>query len=159
MPERQKSPGDSQELPGGDHSTFWQSLAEGRLALQRCADCHRHRYFPSSVCPNCLSSNYEWSDVSPTGKLYSHTTVYRAPTKAFSDEAPYVVGLVDLDAGVRIMVRLASADGSPPEIGSSVHGDFRQVHTERPLPVFVEDSSPDLGAADVEVASGGHDDV
>ena len=52
---------------------FWTALRDGRLTVQRCADCHRFRMPPSRHCPNCRSTRDEWPELSGRGRLYSYT--------------------------------------------------------------------------------------
>ena len=44
-------------------------------------------------------------DASGRGRIHSYTVVHRAPPE-YRDEVPYVVALVELDEGVRMMTRL-----------------------------------------------------
>ncbi|MGD9862983.1 MAG: Zn-ribbon domain-containing OB-fold protein, partial [Pseudodonghicola sp.] len=45
------------------------AAAEGRFALQTCADCGAVQYPPRDACSSCLSVALDWSDVSPMGTL------------------------------------------------------------------------------------------
>jgi hypothetical protein len=47
----------------------------------------------------------KWTPLSPAGTVYSSTVIHAAPA-LFRHEAPYRVGIVDLDDGVRIATRL-----------------------------------------------------
>ena len=63
---------------------------------------------PKPICPRCLSRQVDWQPVSPRGLLYSHTVVHIAP-EIFAAEAPYAVGIVDLEGGLRIAMRVLGA--------------------------------------------------
>ena len=39
------------------------AAAEGRFALQVCADCGTVQYPPRDACQNCLSTDLPWQDV------------------------------------------------------------------------------------------------
>jgi uncharacterized OB-fold protein len=71
------------------------------------------------VCPHCWSADIEWSDLGTRGTLYSWTRIHAAPA-VFSAEAPYAVGIVDLDEGIRLACRLVERDRRPPQIGQVV---------------------------------------
>jgi uncharacterized OB-fold protein len=90
--------------------TFWSGLGEGRWMTTCCQDCGRQTFPPKPVCPHCWSTKVDWSDLSSRGTLYSWTRIHAAPT-AFAAEAPYVVGIVDLDSGIRLACRLVEQDG------------------------------------------------
>ena len=53
------------------------------------------------------------------GRLYSWTRIHAAPT-AFAPEAPYAVGIVDLDSRLRLACRLVETPGVPLQIGQAV---------------------------------------
>ena len=63
------------------------------------------------------------------GRILSFTVVHRAPTPAFRDDLPYVIALVDLDEGFRLMVNMDHDPlaGTPLAIGQRVRIGFRQV--------------------------------
>ena len=90
---------------------FWDGLAEGRWQTTRCEDCGRQTFPPKPVCPHCWSAQVRWAPLDARGTLYSWTRVHAAPA-VFTAEAPYAVGIVDLDCGIRLACRLVEADGA-----------------------------------------------
>jgi uncharacterized OB-fold protein len=105
------------------YPAFWQAARAGRLELQCCAHCRRFRYFPAPLCPQCLSTEYEWQPVSGEGLLYAFTTVHRAPNAAMAKEIPYTIAFVDLAEGPRVMARLDHIPPEGPVIGTPVTFD------------------------------------
>lgn len=101
-----------EQPPEAMGTPFWAAVAEGRLELQRCGRCGGYRFFPGPVCPVCLEPGGEWTPVSGRGRLYSFTVVHRAPGPTFAAEVPYMIALVDLEEGPRLMARL---EGCAPE--------------------------------------------
>ena len=97
---------------------FWASAREGTLRVQSCSFCTALRFFPQRRCPSCLADGGDWIDLSGNGTVYSVSEVHRAPTKQLAGEAPYMIALVELDEGVRVMARIAP--GTLPEIGAPV---------------------------------------
>jgi uncharacterized OB-fold protein len=59
--------------------------------------------------------------------VLSHTTVHRAPSAAFREQTPYVIALVDMDEGFRLMVNVQGGSEAPVAIGARVRIGFRQV--------------------------------
>lgn len=84
---------------------YWEAVREGRLATTRCRDCERLTFPPKIVCPGCWSRELEWAPLAGTGVLRSYTEVCVAPA-TFAADAPYVLGLVDLDEGLRCLARI-----------------------------------------------------
>lgn len=86
---------------------FWANLAEGRLETTVCDACDRMTFPPKPFCPHCWSSSISWTELSGRGRLYSQTIVHAAPA-VFEADVPYCLGIVDLDDGIRVAMRLIS---------------------------------------------------
>jgi uncharacterized protein len=97
---------------------FWRGLNEGRLLSTRCKSCSQQSFPPRNLCRACWSTSLEWVDLSSTGKLYSFTRVHVAP-QAFSSDAPYAIGIIDLDGGPRLMCRLLG-EIQPENMGATM---------------------------------------
>src|SRR5207249_4777381 len=91
---------------------FWEGLARGELRAKRCGACGRFVPLDPRVCSFCRSTELAWARVGGRGRLASFTIVHRAPSPAFADQVPYVLALVDLDEGVRMMARLVRPGGA-----------------------------------------------
>ena len=87
---------------------FWDALGEGRLATTACTRCGRRSFPPRPVCRACWSDEPAWRPLDPQGLLYSYTQVHVVP-RAFHADALYLIGIVDLADGVRLMCRLMGA--------------------------------------------------
>lgn len=85
--------------------TFWDALKEGRFLTSRCNACKDLTFPPKPLCPGCWSRDLSWVDLTGKGVLRSFTEVSAAPL-VFAEEAPYVIGLIDLDEGIRCMSRV-----------------------------------------------------
>jgi uncharacterized OB-fold protein len=86
------------------------------------------------VCPGCLGSTLEWRESRGHGVVYACTVEHKAQTPAL--EAPYVVALVDLDEGVRL---LSNVVGCPPDqvgVGDRVQLTWEPLSDGRRLPLF-----------------------
>ena len=81
-------------------------------------------------------ANLEWTAVSGRGTLYSFTVVHRAPSTAFAAEVPYVVAVVELDEGVRLMSNLIRCAPDAVRIGMPLKVAFRKLSDSVTLPVF-----------------------
>ncbi len=121
---------------GPDGAAFWQGANRGELLLQRCTDCGRARYFPSLVCPDCGSDAAEWVAASGRGSVYSFTIVHRAPSQAFRGRVPYVIALVDLDEGPRMMANIIGDDALSVAVGDPVTVDFETAENGQAVPQF-----------------------
>jgi uncharacterized OB-fold protein len=86
-------------------ATFWNGLAMGKFQTTRCTACAMFSFPPKPFCPHCWSRQVSWEDLATDGTLYSWTRIHAGPA-VFESELPYDVGVVDLDAGIRLAVRL-----------------------------------------------------
>jgi uncharacterized OB-fold protein len=112
---------------------FWEGACRRELRLQRCGACGAHQLYPRPFCLECSSDDVAWVAASGRGEIYAMTTV-RIQT-APELEPPYVVALVQLDEGPRMLGRIA--DARPCRIGSRVRVDWRDRGAEPPLPQFL----------------------
>jgi uncharacterized OB-fold protein len=115
---------------------FWESAAAGKLLVQQCADCGGRQLYPRSYCVTCRGSNLGWVPASGSGEVYSYTVVRRAPSAEFADQVPYVVALVQLTEGPRLIARLTG--GAPDEVyvGAAVQVAGPGDADQHRLPVF-----------------------
>jgi uncharacterized protein len=84
---------------------FWEALREGRLVVQRCSACGVWRWPPQVACPTCLSEEYEWTATAGRGRLYSYSVV-RRPVDPARFDVPYVLAVVELDEGPRMLTNI-----------------------------------------------------
>lgn len=107
-----------------DNSFFFEAAKEGRLEIQRCADCRTLRHPPGPSCPACRS--FAWDTVVASGRctLHSWTVVHHPQDPAFS--YPLAVGLVDLEEGTRLVADIAGIEESDLEMGMALEVGFTE---------------------------------
>jgi uncharacterized protein len=110
---------------------FWEGCTAGELRYQRCGSCAALQSYPRQSCLHCGAADLEWKVALGTGTVYALTTVARAPSDEFRALAPYVIVLVELDEGLRMMAHAAPGLG----MGERVQVGFFQ-HQGRHLPRF-----------------------
>ena len=125
-------------LPVVDHDSvaFWDALREQRLLIKRCANCTKYHFYPRILCPHCHSERVEWVDAKGLGTIYSYTVARRPAGPSFKDVVPYVVALIVLDEGPRMMTRLQCDSPEAIRIGQRVQVKFERVTPEFTLPHF-----------------------
>ncbi len=123
--------------PDLDSQPYWDATREHRLVLQRCASCSQFWFYPRARCPHCWSPDFTWEEVSGLGTVYSFTVIRRAPTPAFTPAVPYVVALIDLDEGPRVMSNVLGLDVADVRIDLRVRVAWEDIGDGLALPVFV----------------------
>jgi hypothetical protein len=97
-------------------SQFFQNLKQGKLTTTKCKKCDRLLWPPRIVCPNCFSSEFDWTDLGKEGELYAFTDVRIGAPLGFVQDAPFVVGLVKIN-GLTISSRIDNAKYDQLKIG------------------------------------------
>ena len=124
-------------VPTRESQSYWDGLREGRLMLQHCAGCGKVRHYPRPVCPHCFSMESEWREAPLGGKIHSWTVCHHPFNFFFKSMAPYVVALVDMEAGVRVNAPLRGMAEDALKIGAPVRLAFEPVTKDVTLPYFV----------------------
>lgn len=119
-----------------DTEFFWNGLRERRLLIQRCSSCGILRHPPRPMCPHCLS--IEWDTIESTGRGTVHSFVMpQHPQFPFMDY-PYIVALIDLAEGVRLVSNLIDIEPEnawidmPVEVSFTEFDDGFVLHQFRP---------------------------
>ena len=118
---------------------YWEGCREGELRLQRCTRCERFQFYPRIVCSHCGHDELQWEPVSGRGRVASFTVVRRGISPAYT--APYVVALIDLEEGPRMMSEVVDCDPDSVAVGASVAVRFEPWGAEQELPVFAPDTN------------------
>ncbi|MFT6957140.1 MAG: putative OB-fold protein [Halieaceae bacterium] len=113
---------------------YFDGCKAGVLRLQRCDECQQFQFYPRIICSRCTSDKLLWQDASGNGIIASFTVVRKGVSAAY--EAPYVIALIDLEEGPRLMSTLIDVEPEDVAIGLPVHVDFAQWSNEISMPVF-----------------------
>jgi uncharacterized OB-fold protein len=127
-------------LPVPDDVTrpYWESLKQHQMKIQRCPACNLAIFYPRGLCPQCWSSDLVWEPVSGRGTVHALAIVHANRAPGFADEVPYVVALVELDEGVRLMSNVVDVQPDPEHVtvGMPVELVYDDVTEEITLPKF-----------------------
>lgn len=115
---------------------FYKAAKDRRLLIQRCKECNNDIYYPKSVCPHCWSNNLEWYASKGKGKLYSYTIVHAGAPEEFKEAIPYVIGVIDLDEGVRMISWIVECNHKDIKCDADVEVVFKDLNQEFALPMF-----------------------
>jgi uncharacterized protein len=129
-------PGKLIPVPTEETQPFWDGCAKGALRIQRCIACGHRQFPPGPVCVTCLNDDLEWITAAGRGTVASYTVVRWSPNPAYAADAPYVLALIALEEGPRMLTNIV---GSPPDavrIGAAVAVSFEQCAPGIALPKF-----------------------
>ena len=115
---------------------FWDGAREGRLTMQRCRSCGHIRFPINFVCSQCLSYETEWVDLSGRGEVFAYVVFHQLYNKAFKEDIPYNVALVQLEEGPRMYSNVVGCDNDDVAVGDKLEAVFVPVTAEVTLPKF-----------------------
>jgi uncharacterized OB-fold protein len=112
---------------------FYKFLAQGKLMAGKCQRCGKIHLPPRPLCDNCFSQQFTWIPVSGKGKLATYTVIHIAPTQ-FQAIAPYAVGIVQLENGLKIPGMISGVAPEQLKIGMNLAIDFGICSTTQAWP-------------------------
>jgi uncharacterized OB-fold protein len=112
---------DTKPLPATDaiSASFFEAASQGRLLFQQCAECGHRQFYPRGLCTSC-GATPEWAEASGRGTIHTFTVVRQYGAEPYKSELPYVVAVIELDEGVRMMGNVTGIDPDEIRIGLSV---------------------------------------
>lgn len=119
-----------------DAAPYWEGLRINELRYQICGSCQEPIFHPRYICPYCLSSKLKWEKSAGKAKIYSFSTVYRAPYKGFQSKLPYTLAIIELDEGFFMFSEVVDCEPSQIEIGMRVGVVFQKINEKLTLPKF-----------------------
>jgi len=118
------------DRPFNDNS-YEQFLKEGKIMGAKCQKCGAMALPPRPLCTSCYGSQLEWVQFQGVGKLAAFTSISVAPPpmmkEGFGKNNPYVVGVVELKEGPKIVARIIGVDGKKPDtikVGTPLKAEF-----------------------------------
>ncbi len=112
---------------------YWDGLNQGKLMLPKCDDCCEAFFYPRIACPHCHSRNVSWIQASGRGKLYSFQIAYRALNPAFNIDPPFILAMIELEEGPRLMSNLIN-----------IEPDADVIKCDMPVEVVYEKQTNDI---------------
>jgi uncharacterized OB-fold protein len=115
---------------------YWEGAKRRELLIQRCRQCSERWHPPMPICPACRSTDWQWVPVSGRGRVFSFTIVHHAAHVAMKGKTPYLVALVELEEGVRVVANILNHPLDQVSIGMPVRLTFREISPGVVLPQF-----------------------
>lgn len=114
----------STEFDRGDGAPYWEGARQGKLRFQYCPACEAAQFPPRKICTQCGADVIEWRDSTLRGVIDSFAVVERAPNEYFKAKVPYVIALISLEEGFRVMVNLLGDSAESAQIGAPIRVIF-----------------------------------
>ena len=117
---------------------FWDGCKAEKLMLPRCEECGHVFFYPRILCPRCHSRRIGWMQASGRGTLHSFEIAYQAFQKAWKIKPPYVLAMVQLDEGPRMMSNIVGCPQTPEALvlDMPLEVTFEKMDDEISIPLF-----------------------
>lgn len=115
---------------------FWEATREGRFLLQWCAACDAPVYYPRYHCPACLGDDLHWREADGRGSVYTFNVMHSPASPLMADRVPYVLALIDLVEGARVLSNIVNCAPSDVRVGMAVKLTWEDLSDGRRLAVF-----------------------
>jgi uncharacterized OB-fold protein len=122
-------------LPGNDPlaNEYFRLCAAGTLTIERCPECRSAQHYPRGICMRCGATPV-FEAVSGLGTVYTFSIVRQNGVPPFKGMVPYVLALVDLDEGPRLMGNIVDCDPEEVEVGDRVRAFVLRANPEVGIP-------------------------
>ncbi len=117
-----------------DTSFFWDGARRGELLVQRCTSCKTLRHPPGPGCASCGSLDWDTVVACGRGTVFSYAVHHYPPIPGF--EYPLLVGLIELEEGVRMISNITGIEPDEVKIGMPVDVFFDGFGDDLVLPQF-----------------------
>ena len=117
-------------VPAPSVPRVWRErIPKYRLTGSKCGKCGKTSYPPRKICPYCGSREVEVVPLPRRGKVLSFTVV-RVPPRDYVKYSPFIVALIELDDGTRILSQLTDIDCEEVKSGMIVEAVFRRYREQ-----------------------------
>ncbi len=112
---------------------FYKAISQKKLIGGKCRKCGKIHMPPRPLCDSCLSKEFDWVELPKTGKLLTYTVIHVAPTQ-FQTMAPYAVGIVQLENGVKIPGMIKETPLDKIKVGMPLTLEFEECQQTQQWP-------------------------
>ncbi len=109
---------------------LWREMPQRyRYEAAKCKTCGKVFFPPRLICSACGSKTFDNIVLSRNGNVLTYTII-RVPPSQFKDEAPYAMGIIELEGGGRLTAQIVDCDFDKIRIGMPVKLEFRRIQAE-----------------------------
>ncbi len=111
------------EQPPFTIEQFYKYINQGKLMGGQCEKCGAIHLPPRPLCDKCFSKEFKWTEMPQTGKLLTYSIIHVAPVQ-FQQMAPYAVGIIQLENGLRIPGMIRGVEHEKIKVGIELTIEF-----------------------------------
>lgn len=115
---------------------FWEGAKEGRLLVKTCRSCGHADHPPYLFCTQCGAEDCEWREAQGRAKVVTYAISQYGVPAPFVDDLPYVLAMIDLPEGPRMITNIVECDHASLRRGLEVEVVFPPERGDFVLPVW-----------------------
>ena len=130
-------PVEGRPLPAADNvsARYWEAAAGGEILYQECPKCGHRQFYPRACCTAC-GADTEWKPASGRGTVHTFTVIRQNWGEPFRGMLPYVVAMVELEEGPRMMTNITHCDPADVCVGMPVEAYVVKIDDGLGLPFW-----------------------
>ncbi len=117
---------------------FWEATKNKKFVIQRCRESGQAQFYPRPVSIATGRNTVEWEEIDGKGSLYTYSVMCMGFGE-LRKSAPYLVGVVRLDAGADILANIVNCDIEAVKIGMRLRPYWMPIEDGRHLLMFEPD--------------------
>lgn len=126
---------------------FWDAARENRLVFKTCLDCGHVDHPPYLYCTECGSHRSEWRPARGVATLVAFAVNTYGVPAAFIEDLPYVLAVVDLPEGPRMISNIVDCPHDQLRNGMALEVVFHRIDDTIVLPKWRPAKEVDRGNA------------
>jgi uncharacterized OB-fold protein len=116
---------------------YWEATKNHELVIPRSKTTGESFFYPRALSPgDDMTDDIEWVKSEGRGKVWTFSIHHMGPSKAYKGDPPYVVALIEMNEGVKMMSNVVDVDVNDVHVGMEVEVVFDDVTDEVTLPKF-----------------------
>lgn len=109
---------------------FWENAKQGRLVVKTCRDCGNVDHPPYLFCTACGSEEADWRPALGRATIFTYAISEYSVPAPFIEDLPYVMAMVDLPEGPRMIARIVECSTAKLHRGLEVEVVFPPARSE-----------------------------
>lgn len=129
-------------IPAPDAVTaeYWKAASDGRLLFQQCPSCDHRQFYPRALCTSC-GETPRYVEASGRGVVHTFTVIRQNYARPFNRLAPYVVAMIELEEGPRMMTNIVDCEVEDVQVGMQVEVVMQMAAEDVAVPFWRPASS------------------
>lgn len=116
---------------------FWKATEDKKLVLQYSPESERYYHYPREpIVVSPKTGAVEWREAKGLGEIYAFSVMRKPGNPSMGARVPYVVAIIQLEEGVRMMTNVVNCPLENIKVGMKVKLAWEELPKGRNFPVF-----------------------